>query len=1047
MSLVPGRYKENDVVELTDGRYAVLLKAVDQKHFEALVIQPWLESSATKPKPGEKHDVALADLKCIIEDAKVSWVSPAYLHLTCFGPYTSEYEVANKLTLEHGKVVLCVVNEDRLVAVTKGLFVFSDGAIVVTARSNTQPPASSVLKHVTKHVLLDPENIPQLARYGSNDVELDDAQPWSAILEQALQGCDVGSKEFFSAKSGVDEEPWWAREVDGVIAAGVLSETTMEQFVQWCLAAWRKQRNIVELNESRDEKLEDQFKDLWVRIKEFHLTAVPSCIAWLGDDRWSAHALWKQAREGLQGSFPPSSPHWNDRQSVAHAADVAAQFEEYLVDESLLNLGGQNSSSAMLEVLSFGVVNEKLSITEKMSTTRTGIYIQENTAAAFLKFAALELGVGIVEVLEPMNLKWSGEDYEALNDLRQSKPELVIIEGSAGTGKTITMAHRAVDAAGRVDSVLIIVPTHTFKRRLKYILRRVGYRGQSYRRNDIKISTPDLLGEDVRRAGSAKAYKRKTGGWGRPKHKNQWNKMLADFKTYSGFGLTSDLSSLKISHDIAVEEIDIHMKLRAGEKVKEFVERNIPSYGAIFIDEAQDLKGWDWIKVASYSYQYARMHIGESPELGVFVDRRQDTRGLTPNFDVEGPDEDPETQADLEDSDDARPIRSAVGRSAGILKTPLFNLDMRIGKEGTALSFGWAPEKALRRFAMSTKGAQEVRKRFQEMGKSAAWPIVVKSLTVTLRQSEALANHAASIARAIEEEYGLGDSRMNQAPMDDILDDEVWENIRVSSHTELLFAIEHQIKRSDLDPRLTPLAITARTRDEVLALTLCAASVTNRLQSPLLITNWVNYTVRNRDQEPFMTPDVQVISIAPKLLGDRALSIVVPGPPSRRNGLHRGLHRVGNDCVAFPAQRLSTRNDFVSLGTITHLKGLEFGSLVGVASQAQPPSRQEQYVQASRPRYKLVNIEVQGTALLSSKEYVCATLIHQLLPPWGGTIFCELDHVANEMSQNWEELQVTLKAEKVKLTAKWKSMSGQYGADDLCYKVWGPFSQKTDNSA
>ena len=1043
MSLLLPTFHPKDLVELNSGTYMVLTRSIRPGVLMGRAVVPWLDPKEAKPKVAPETQIAESEIKQVVKDEVLSWVSPAHLHLTTDLAFKSEYDVANRLSDERGPLLLCNVSDDQMLGQTNGIYITADCRIVVTSRPHTLTPPQEVLHHVVSQ--LSPDGTPALPGIQGGVEDPSALAGALNCLELATASTKAHSREFRGEDTGDPYQKWWTKQVGNAYASAIVVQLTEQPFVNWCEqkllaeSGWSPDLAI----ESREKMLTSkrkQYMDLYAVISQFNRGAIPSCLAWLADDRWSANSNWQSARHIANvGINTPLNPVWSIKSAKSFAADVATSLEEYISDEPV-DADTEAMESELYEINAWDVSDGDGQFVP------TGIRVPLLAISVLSPFVASELGVGIVEVTDPMELQWAGDGLDDLGKLRFSEPGVHVIEGAAGTGKTSLMAHRAVDAAGRVNRVLIVVPTHTFKRRLKFILRRVGYKGQNFRRNNIEVLTPDLVGGSLRDAASKKAYRQKDMSWGWKKHKKQWGRMAKLVKSNADPGQAPDVTSQYISRNIAIQEMLLHARYRAGEIAGDSG-LHIPSYGAIFVDEAQDLKGWDWLKLASYSIQYSAEHHGQIPEIGVFVDRRQDLHGATPNFDFAGPDDDPDGSDDTldsevdDDSEDQARSRASVADPNGVLRTPLFDITRPPGVANPqAMLHAWAPEKALQRYAIGYKAMQEIRKSFIQIMRDSKLPVKMKSLTIILRQSKSLAENSATVAAAIEGHHGLANSLRNTFPIPDAsgVSPVVVDTVR--SMSELLDILSQQLEASQNDQRLAPRAIMVKNRVDAIALSLVAARVHRRVQSNIIVEMPHNTIVVDRNGKPLVSGDgmVRHEPLAQKNLGPNVLGVFVPDKPP---GKHRGLHRIGRDCKNYGANRMSNGSTWVSVGTVASLKGLEYGSLTGVIPAGQQLTLQEEYVLKSRPRTQLSLIHLDSKALHESNEYKCATMINSCLPPWGGLIVCQLATLASIIHENWEGIQAPLQDEVVRLKEKWRTVSGAYGIEDECSRIWGTYSK------
>jgi len=1021
----------------------VLTRAVSPGILVGRAVVPWTNPKDLKPAVSPETQILESEIKQIVKDEVLSWVSPAYLHLTSNLAFKSEYDVANRLSDERGPLLLCNISDDQMLGQTNGLYITADCSIAVTSRPHTSAPLQEVLHHVTSQLSTDgTPALPGLPGSIEDAIALAEA---FKCLELVIGTTKASDRVFRGEDAGAPYQRWWTKQVGDAFVSAIVVQLTEQPFVSWC-----EQKFLAESDlrpdlaiDSREKILTNkrkQYTELYAVISQFNRAAIPSCLAWLADDRWSGNTDWQSARHFVHvGINVPLNPVWSMKSAKSFAADMATSLEEYISDEPV-DADSEAVESELTEITAWDVSDGNGQFRP------TGIRVPLLASSVLSPFVASELGVGIAEVTDPLELQWTGDGLDDRGKLRFSEPGLLVIEGAAGTGKTILMAHRAVDAAGRVNRVLIVVPTHTFKRRLKFILRRVGYKGQNFRRNNIDVLTPDLVGGSLRDAASKKAYQQKDMSWGRKRHQRQWDQMAKLVKTNADPGQLPDVSSQYISRNIAIQELRLHARYRAGE-AKGDSRLQVPAYGAIFVDEAQDLKGWDWLKLASYSIQYSIDHHDQIPEIGVFVDRRQDLHGATPNFDFAGPDEDPDVGVDtLDDEGDNEPedqarSRAAVADPTGVLRTPLFDITRPASATNPqALLFAWAPEKALQRYAIGFSDMQAIRKSFIQRMKDSKLPVKLQSLTAILRQSKSLAEHSANVAAAIEDHHGLAKSLRNTFPIPDVSGVTPVMVDTVRSMSELLDILSQQLEASQNDQRLAPRAIMVKNRVDAIALSLVAARVHRRVQSNIIVEMPHNNIVVDRNGKPLVSGDglVRYEPLALKALGPNVLGMFVPDKPP---GKHRGLHRIGRDCKNYGANRMSNGSTWVSVGTVASLKGLEYGSLTGVIPAGQQLALQEEYVLKSRPRTQLSLIHLDSKALHESNEYKCATVVNSCLPPWGGLIVCQLATLASMIHENWEGIQAPLQDEVDRLKEKWRTVSGAYGIEDECSRIWGAYSK------
>lgn len=1042
MSLLLPTFHPKDLVELNSGAYMVLTRRIRPGVLMGRAVVPWTNPKEPKPKVAPETQITESEIKQVVKDEVLSWVSPAHLHLTTELAFKSEYDVANRLSDERGPLLLCNVSDDQMLGQTNGIYITADSRMIVTSRPHTQAPLQGILRHVVSQFSTDgTPTLPGIQGGVEGPSALAEA---IRCLALAIGSTKTSDREFRGEDVGAPYQRWWTKQVGDTYVSAIIVQMTEQPFVNWC-----EQKFLVESDlgpdlaiESREKILTNkrkQYTELYAAISQFNRGAVPSCLAWLADDRWSGNSDWQSARDfGGAEINVPLNPVWSMKSAKSFAADVATRLEEYISDEPV-DADSEELESELTEISAWDVSDGDGQFHP------TGIRVPLLASSVLSPFVASELGVGIVEVTDPMELQWTGDGLDDRAKLRFSEPGLLVIEGAAGTGKTILMAHRAVDAAGRVNRVLIVVPTHTFKRRLKFILRRVGYKGQNFRRNNIEVLTPDLVGGSLRDAASKKAYQQKDMSWGRKRHRRQWDQMVKLVKANADPGQQPDVSSQYISRNIAIQEMRLHARYRAGE-IEGDSSLQVPSYGAIFVDEAQDLKGWDWLKLASYSIQYSIDHHDQIPEIGVFVDRRQDLHGATPNFDFAGPDDDPDVGVGALEEDDNEPedqarSRASVADPTGVLRTPLFDITRPVSATNPqALVFTWAPEKALQRYAIGYRDMQAIRKSFIQRMKDSQLPVKMQSLTAILRQSKSLAEHSANVAAAIEGHHGLANSLRNTFPIPDVsgVSPVVVDTVR--SMSELLDILSQQLEASQNDQRLAPRAIMVKNRVDAIALSLVAARVHRRVQSNIIVEMPHNTIVVDRNGKPLVSGDgmVRHEPLAQKTLGPNVLGVFVPDKPP---GKHRGLHRIGRDCKNYGANRMSNGSAWVSVGTVASLKGLEYGSLTGVIPAGQQLTLQEEYVLKSRPRTQLSLIHLDSKALHESNEYKCATMINSCLPPWGGLIVCQLATLASIIHENWEGIQAPLQDEVDRLKEKWRTVSGAYGIEDECSRIWGTYSK------
>jgi hypothetical protein len=1041
MSLLVPTFHPKDLVELASGSYMVLTRRIGPGVLMGRPVVPWTNPQEPKPKVAPEIQIAESTIKQIVKDEVVSWVSPAHLHLTTDLAFKSEYDVVKRLADQHGPLILCHVSDDPLLGQTNGVYITADCRIFVTSRPHTRAPLQAVLRHVASHFSSD--GIPALPGIHGSIEDLSTRAEAENRLAIAIGSIKTSDPEFQGDDVEAPDERWWTRQVGSAFVSAIIVQLKEKWFVNWCEQKFLTESDLrPELASDVREKIlsnkKQQFRKLYASIVQFNREAIPSCLAWLSDDRWSANSDWQTARRLSPGINPPLRPEWSMKSGKSFAADVATRLEEFISDEQI-DADDEVVESELTEISAWDARDEGAQFHP------TGIRVPLLAPSVLTSFVGAELGVGIVEVTDSMELQWTGGGLDDRASLLFSEPGLLVVEGAAGTGKTMLMAHRAVDAAGRVPRVLVVVPTHTFKRRLKFILRRVGYKEQNFRRNNIEVLTPDLVGGSLRDAASKKAYRQKDMSWGRKRYKRQWDQMVKLAKANADPGQQPDVSSQYISRNIAIQEMNLYAKFRER-KIEGDASLQVPSYGAIFVDEAQDLMGWDWLKLASYSIQYSIDHDGLLPEIGVFVDRRQDLRSATPNFDFAGPDDDPDfggnaqEDDDVEDEDQAR-SRAPVVDPTGVLRTPLFD----ITRPGSAtnpqlLVFRWAPEKSLQRYAIGYRNPQAIRKSFIQLMKGSQLPVKMQSLTVILRQTKSLAEQSAKRAIAIEAHHGLWNSLRNTFPISDEIGVTPVEVETVRSMSHLLDILSRQIETSQGDGRLAPRAIMAKHRVDAIALSLFAARVHRRVQSNIIVERPNNTTVKDRNGKTLVGDEgmVRHEPLAPEVLGPNVLGLFVPDKPP---GGHRGLHRIGRDCRNYGAMRMSNGLPWVSVGTVAGLKGLEYGSLTAIKLSGQQLAPQEEYVLMSRPRTQLSLIHVNSKALHDSNQYKCATLINSCLPPWGGLIVCQLATLASIVSDDWERIKAPLEDEVDRLKKEWREASGAYGIEDECYKIWGMYRQ------
>lgn len=1036
MPLIPTSFQVNDVVELYDGRIAVITDRAE-RGFRGRVIQPWLSPNQSKPVPSDECAIATEQMRHILEDQLVSWVSPAYLHLTSVGAYQSEYHVAKQVSKELAPLQLCIIREDPWQGITQGMYVNAAGAVVVTSRSHTVLPPASVLAFVIENFSVD--GVPALPGLTDCEASGDPEGHCLTWIAQHIGATRTESPQFFGENLNDPDDLWWAKRINGVFVAATAFRVSRERFVAWCKDRWGSETNQGEQKQT-PTGISQRFDELFNTIREFYAKAVPNCLAWLTDDRWSDDIRWMNAHRALPQHKLELSARWDLGAAKALAADIATGLEDYLLDET----------EDLTSRADKGVPNEVLlwSVAEDGGPFQcSGLILPSSEVELIVRYLKSEFGAGLVEVVNPASFQWAGEGYETLNRLRVSKPELLVVEGAAGTGKTIAMVHRAVDASGRVGKVLIVVPTHVFKRRLKFLLRRVGFRGQNSRRNTIEVRTPDLMGGELRNLASLKAYRRKKLEWGNKRHRPQWDEMIAWYKEHEEPGTKSNIGSALISRSIAIQELLLHSKIRSHAVKPMDPSLAIPSYGAIFVDEAQDLKGWDWMKLISYSLEYLSNNPNTLPEIAAYVDRRQDAFGTTPNFEVVGPDTDTDFVDDslVEAVDgqettevDRRSRRNVMRDTYGILRTPLFDVTRARATSSTDLTFRWTPEKALRRYSIGFKMMQDIRKQFRARV-TPLWQIQTESLSTVLRQSQTLANNAAAVVVEIERRHGLSESKMNRMPLVNPPKVSAIESLTARNSEELRSRLQDALEASQREETLRPVAIAVRERSNAIALALMTSSLGGNVQSSFMIKKIQNMIVKDREDKPMLEDKVMRLELAAGTLGKTALNLVVP---VRGKHDHRVLHRRGADCQNYGARRLSHRASAITVGTIASLKGLEFGSLIGVGTTIESLSAQEKYIMYSRPRFQLTVVEVSRSAMESSAEYQCARIIEAILPPWGGIVFCDIDVLAQWVTKDWITLQEVLVRERDRLSEMWKTMSGRYGKDDQCVHRWGLFREQ-----
>ncbi len=1028
MPLIPEAFQVNDLVELHDGRLAVLIRR-ETKGFKAKIVERWLDPLAPKPIATSEIEIMSAHIKHLLEDERVSWVSPAYLHLTTNGPYASEYGVAANLQKELGPLSLCIIFENEISQVTSGIYVINNAQVVVTSRVRTKRPTRAVLEYVVKHYSL--HDNPGLPPFGEFVADSEDDVTAIQFVTRAFGQLEIKSKEFYGAESKSPDDLWWTSTFEGVFVATAVKRLGEDLFVRLCEDRWKKE---TKWEPSRDlpTGITQRIVDVYREAQSFVRNAVPDCLAWIGDDRWSQDEGWREVQQALAPEYRVNQPRWDTNFAMSLAADIATGLEDYLLAESV-DLERNVAEANAKEIVVWNAAEREDPATE------TGMAIPHGDHEHLIKFLRSEFGPGILEITEVTGYQWSGEGFQDLASLRMSKPGLLILEGAAGTGKTITMIHRAVEAAGRVEKVLVVAPTHMFKRRIKYLLRRIDYRGQKFRRNNIEVSTANLMGGEIRKIASANAYNRRTLKWGSERHRKQWERMLNWYHRHSDYGTQTSMNDRQyISRSIAIEELSLHSEIRQVESDVPSTQLSIPAYGAIFVDEAQDLKGWDWMKLASYCVAFVEREPSTPPELVALVDRRQDIFGVIPNFDVTGPDED-------EEGTEEQPARSIVKDTNGILRTPLFDVTRTPTDARASLRYERAPQKALQKFAIGYKEIQSLQKLFQARIDNGRWPVEMKSLTTTLRQSQDLARKAARVASLIERQHSLDDSSLNATPLTDLQGTSAFSRLKVNTADELRQALFSEFETADRVDSLYPMAIAVQSKVEAVALTLMTAQSSTRIQSNVLCQSWTGPVARDRDDKPLMSPIVDSHPLAKKTLGPGVLTLVAP-ENLKRNGGHRGLHRIGRDCENYGSLKLSNGSRKISIGTIAGLRGLEFGSLIGVLKEQESASAQQMYVLHSRPRYRLTLVETLGDVLVNTAEGAAARLIDGSLPPWGGIIFCRLDALTQGMRENPGELLAELELDRARLSALWREMAGPYGKDDICVAKWGYHQRQSMSS-
>ena len=114
MSLLLPTFHPKDLVELNSGAYMVLTRSIRPGVLMGRAVVPWLNPKEAKPKVAPETQIAESEIKQVVKDEVLSWVSPAHLHLTVDGAYKSEYEFANRLSIQHGPLQLCNVSEDAI---------------------------------------------------------------------------------------------------------------------------------------------------------------------------------------------------------------------------------------------------------------------------------------------------------------------------------------------------------------------------------------------------------------------------------------------------------------------------------------------------------------------------------------------------------------------------------------------------------------------------------------------------------------------------------------------------------------------------------------------------------------------------------------------------------------------------------------------------------------------------------------------------------------------------------------------------------------------
>jgi len=139
--------------------------------------------------------------------------------------------------------------------------------------------------------------------------------------------------------------------------------------------------------------------------------------------------------------------------------------------------------------------------------------------------------------------------------LSVSAPEMKKVKGSAGTGKTVVLANRAIAASTRINGKVLIL---TFNISLRnYIERRLKEVGRSFDLNNFDIIN--------------------------------YHSFISDAWKQAGINqLTNETGE--------ADETSFNDKLYSRAEMFEGREKNLSRYSAIFIDEAQDWEG-SWIKI------------------------------------------------------------------------------------------------------------------------------------------------------------------------------------------------------------------------------------------------------------------------------------------------------------------------------------------------------------------------------------------------------------------------------------------------------------------